>query len=93
MFKIKGETLYFSDFNLEVNKKINKVIKTNFVLAKQSYNKDVLEGKTIGEYGVIKSTIAIADVSCKIKKGHTIRIELQTLRSEDDPNAPGKRRW
>ena len=90
LFKIKGETLYFSDFNLEVNKKINKAIKTNFVLAKQSYNKDVLEGKTIGEYGVIKSTIAIADVSCKIKKGHTIRIELQTLRSEDDPNAQKK---
>ena len=57
LFKIKGETLYFSDFNLEVNKKINKSIKTNIVLAKQSYNKDVLEGKTIGEYGVIKSTM------------------------------------
>ena len=90
LFKIKGETLYFSDFNLEVNKKINKTIKTNFVLAKQSYNKDVLEGKTIGEYGIIKSTIAIADISCKIKKGHTIRIELQTLKSKDDPNAQKK---
>jgi len=86
IFKIKGETLYFSDFNLEVNKKINKSIKLNLVLAQQTYNKDILEGKPIGEYGIIKSTIAVADVSYKIKKGHTIRMELQTLISEDDPN-------
>tara|TARA_B100000161_G_scaffold111299_1_gene78762 strand:- start:48 stop:1718 length:1671 start_codon:yes stop_codon:yes gene_type:complete len=87
LFKIKGETLYFSDFNIEINKKINRDIKGNFVLSKQTYNRDVLEGKTIGEYGIITSTIAVADISYKIKKGHTIRMELQTLRSEDDPNA------
>ncbi len=87
LFKIKGETLYFSDFNLEVNKKINKNLKINFVIAQQSYNKDVLEGKPIGEYGIIKSTIAVADISYKIKKGHTIRVELQELLSEDDPSA------
>ena len=87
LFKIKGETLYFSDFNLEVNKKLNKKLKVNFVIAQQSYNKDVLEGKPLGEYGIIKSTIAIADISYKIKKGHTIRVELQELISKDDPSA------
>ena len=88
LFKIKGETLYFSDFNIEIDKKINKIIKTNFVLSRQKYNKDVLEkGYESGEYGIITSTIAVADISYKIKKGHTIRMELQTLRSEDDPNA------
>ena len=84
---IKNETLYFSDFNLEINKKINKKIKLNLVLAKQKYNKDILEGKTIGEYGIVSSTIAIADISYKIKKGHTIRLELQEMISIDDATA------
>jgi hypothetical protein len=84
---IKDEILYFSDFNLEINKKINKKVNFNLVLAKQKYNKDILEGKTIGEYGIVSSTIAVADVSYKIKKGHTIRLELQELLSEDDATA------
>ena len=79
LISIKGEELYFKDINLEIYKKINKKIKVTGVLAKQSYNKDVLEGKTPGTYGTVKSTIAIADISYKIKKGHTIRVELQEL--------------
>ena len=84
---IKDEILYFSDFNLGINKKINKKVHLNLILAKQKYNKDVLEGKTIGEYGIVSSTIAVADVSYKIKKGHTIRLELQELLSKDDATA------
>ncbi|MBC8266591.1 MAG: hypothetical protein H8E84_06445 [Flavobacteriales bacterium] len=79
LISIKGEELYFKDINLEINKKINKKIKTNFVIANQTYNKDFLEGHTPGDYGVINSTIAVLDVSYKIKKGHTIRMELQEL--------------
>jgi len=76
---IEGEELYYKDLNLEVYKKINKKIRVTGILAKQSYNKDVLEGKTPGTYGIVESTIAIADISYKIKKGHTVRIELQEL--------------
>ena len=53
---------YFSDFNIEINKKINRDIKGNFVLSKQTYNRDVLEGKTIGEYGIITSTMAVTEL-------------------------------
>ena len=77
-----SEELYFKDFNIEVNKKISKTIKTNFIIANQTYNKDFLEGHTKGSDGVINSTILVADISYKIKKGHTIRIELQTLKSK-----------
>ena len=76
---IKEEELYFKDLNLEIHKKINKKLRASGILAIQSYNKDVLEGKTPGTYGVVESTIAIADVSYKIKKGHTLRVELQEL--------------
>jgi hypothetical protein len=35
-----------------------------------------------GDYGVLSSTILIADVSYRIKKGHSVRIELQTLKAK-----------
>jgi len=76
-FFSKNGELFFRDINLEIYKKINKKVKATGILAKQSYNKDVLEGKTT--YGTVESTIAIADISYKIKKGHTVRIELQEL--------------
>ena len=84
------DDLYFSDLNLEVYKKINKDLRLNVVIAMQKYNKDVLEGKTIGEYGIINSYIGVADITYKIKKGHSIRIELQELISKDDSNADKK---
>ena len=91
----KGEKLYFSDFNFEINKKVNKKTKLNLVLSKQKYNKDILEGKIEGEYGIIESLISVADLSYKIKKGHTIRLELQEMFSKDDPNAqnPSDGNW
>ncbi|MAW21166.1 MAG: hypothetical protein CMD16_02075 [Flavobacteriales bacterium] len=72
---------YFQDMNLEINKKINKKIKTTCIIANQTYNKDFIEGKPTGDYGVINSTILVADISYKIKNGHSIRTELQRLGS------------
>ena len=91
LISIKNEELYFQDINLEINKKINKKIKANFVIANQTYNKDFLEGHVPGDYGVLNSTILITDVSYKIKKGHSLRIELQMLNSKqlEDYSAHG----
>ena len=82
LISIKNEQLYFQDINLEINKKISKKIKANFVIANQTYNKDFLEGHVPGDYGVLNSTILITDVSYKIKKGHSLRMELQMLNSK-----------
>jgi len=82
LISVKGEELYFQDINLEINKKINKQIRANFVIANQTYNKDFLEGHVPGDYGVLNSTILVTDVSYKIKKGHTVRVELQALKSK-----------
>ena len=84
---IKDEELYFSDLNIEIYKKINRKLRSNFVLASQSYNKDVLEGKTRGTYGIVKSIIGVVDVQYRIKKGHTIKIELQELLTEQGDGA------
>ena len=82
LISIKNEELYFHDINLEINKKISKKIKANFVIANQTYNKDFLEGHVPGDYGVLNSTIFITDISYKIKKGHSLRMELQVLNSK-----------
>ena len=79
---INNSTINYKDLNLTINKKINKKIKTNFIIANQTYNKDVLEGKPIGDYGILNSTIIVGDISYKIKIGHTLRMELQTLTSK-----------
>ena len=85
-----SEELYYSDINLEINKKLNKRVKYNLVFANQTYNKDFLEGKTPGEYGVINSTIGVLDISYKIKKGHSIRMELQSLMAKQLESASKK---
>jgi len=82
LVSLKGEELYFKDFNVEINRKINKKIKIAAVLAKQSYNKDVVQQQT--DYGIIESDIAVLEVVYKIKRGHTIRVELQELKTEQD---------
>ena len=91
LISLKNEELYFQDINLEINKKISKKVKANFVIANQTYNKDFLEGHVPGDYGVLNSTILIADVSYKIKKGHSLRMELQMLNSKqlEDYSAHG----
>ncbi|MEC7646101.1 MAG: DUF6029 family protein [Bacteroidota bacterium] len=80
------EELYFSDLNLTINKKINKKIKLNLVMASQIYNRDFLEGHVPGDYGVLNSTIFVIDLSYKIKSGHSLRMETQALISNQLEN-------
>jgi hypothetical protein len=89
------EVLHYQDFNISVVKKINRKLNTNFIFANQTYNKDVLEGKPIGDYGILNSTILVSDISYKIKDGHTIRLELQSLMSSqiEDGKQPKEGDW
>ncbi|MBT4345330.1 MAG: hypothetical protein HOD68_04600 [Flavobacteriales bacterium] len=89
------EVLHYQDFNISVAKKINRKLNTNFIFANQTYNKDVLEGKPIGDYGILNSTILVSDISYKIKAGHTIRLELQSLISSqiEDGKQPKEGDW
>ena len=82
LISIKNEELYFNDINLTINKKLNSNTEASFVVANQTYNKDLLEGHVPGDYGVLNSTILIADLSYEIKQGHSLRMELQNLISK-----------
>ncbi len=74
-----GKQVYFSDFNIEIRKKINKKLKVAYSYFNMRYDKDVIEGK-VGE-GVVNASIHIADIQYKLSRKHTLRFEGQHLRT------------
>ena len=83
-FYAVGDEVYFQEANLEVSKKFSNNWKGVFTYLYQTYNKDVVESHAPGDFGTIYSQIAIADLSWKITKKHTLRGELQGLWTKQD---------
>jgi len=80
LLSIKGEELYFSDFNFGFKKKINRKVKVIGNYVDLIYNKDIIQGKNYGKN--IHARIAILDINYKIKPKHTVRTELQYLTTD-----------
>lgn len=78
-----GRELYYSDLNIEVDKKFSKKWKSIFTYLNQAYNKDVVEGH-VNEYGIVYSNIGIADITWNITKIHSLRGEFQGLWTKQD---------
>lgn len=81
-FSIRGEELYFRDYNLSLKKKISRKVKVQFNYLDLIYNKDVIQGKNYGKD--IHSRIAVLDINYKLKRKHTLRAELQYLSIDKD---------
>ena len=73
--------LYFRDINIEVSKKFSKKTKATAKYLNLAYNKDVVQG-LVG-YGTIRANIFIADVTYKVAKKHSLRLETQGLWTKD----------
>jgi len=78
-FKMGHET-YYQDINVQVEKKLSKRFKINFMYAAQQYNKRVVEGE--GE--LIKSHIFVAEGKYQISRKVTLRAEAQYLHTKQD---------
>lgn len=75
------DSLYYSDLNISIERKINKKLKINTIaLSLQSYNKGVFEGSP----GVIHSTIGVLDMTYKINRANAIRCEIQGLLAKEE---------
>ena len=74
-----GDNELFRDFNIIVTKKFSKNWKAIFTYINLYYDKDRVEGHTIGEYGVVNANIGIADVTWKINPDNSLRFEGQAL--------------
>ena len=75
-----GKQTFYQDFNVQLERKINKNFKLNFMYMNQIYNKTVIEG----EGGMIRSNIFIADGKYKFSNKLNLRGEIQYLSTKND---------
>jgi hypothetical protein len=76
---------YYSDFFIEINKKITKKWKTTFVYSNQFYNRNIIQfGAENAGYRNLKTHIAVVDISYKYKSSSSIRLEMQGLFAENN---------
>ena len=81
-----GDTTLYSDFNVEVKKKINKNVKLSFMYIAQEYNKQQVEGGGISEN--VRTNIGAIEFQYKLQNRKSIRAELQHLWTKQD-----KKNW
>lgn len=81
-FGMPGEEVFFKDFNISVKRKFNKKLKAKYTYFNIVYNMDVVQG-LVGK-GTIFADIHVLDMSYKIKPKHTLRVEGQYLRTNQD---------
>ena len=70
---------FYTDVNIELNKRISKQWWLNAMLMYQNYNRQVMEGK--GSF--VRSGIAVIDTRVQVNKNVSMRGELQYLYSPD----------
>lgn len=81
-FGMNPDSLFFRDFNIEINKKINKKLLLNIIYYNQAFNASAnIVAETLG---YIFTNIAVVDVTYKLNKKHSIRGELQGLWTKQD---------
>ena len=78
-FKV-GEEKYFQEFSLEISRKINKKLKLIGTYINTEYNSSVIVGYKWS--GMIYSEIVVLEAQYKIKAKHSIRTELQHLKTK-----------
>ena len=72
-----GKRVYFSDFNVEIKRKLSPKARFVYTYYNMRYDKDVIEGKT--GTGVVNAQIHVLDFTYKLNSKNTIRIEGQHL--------------
>lgn len=74
-----GTSTYYQDIDVQLEKRLGKTTKLNFMYMNQLYNQTLLEGHG----GMLHSHIFVADVKQKLAPKTTLRIEGQYLFSKD----------
>ena len=71
-----GDELFFKDVNFSFNRRLSKNLRMRGEYVNIKYNVDVIKG---GEGGIVNAHIGIIDMSYKIKRGRTLRWEVQHM--------------
>jgi predicted secreted protein len=78
-----GDSKYVRDINLEIRKKINKSWNINYLHYYFEFN-TLVTPVTQDFKGLVYAHIDVVDVQYKIKPKHSVRIELQSLLTQQD---------
>lgn len=76
-FFAPGKRVYFSDFNIEIKRKLSPKARFIYTYYNMRYDKDVIEGKT--GTGVVNAQIHVLDFTYKLNSKNTVRMEAQHL--------------
>ncbi|MFK7784599.1 MAG: DUF6029 family protein [Crocinitomicaceae bacterium] len=84
-----SDSLYWSDFNINIERKFSKKFSLKVSYFNIALNNDVAK-VTDGATGIIRSNIGVIEGRYKINRKHSIRWELQALFINDDKNGDPK---
>ncbi|HXK81543.1 MAG TPA: DUF6029 family protein [Bacteroidales bacterium] len=77
-----GDSLYFQDINLEINKRWGKNLKMLLMYQNLKYNYDILRGTN--EKLIVNAHVAVIDLTYKFKSTIALRGEFQALFTDED---------
>lgn len=77
-----GDSTYFRDYNIEINKKFSKKWKGTILYTRQEYNMDVVQG--LSGRGIIDQDIIVVEATYKIKPKHAIIFQFQNLATKQE---------
>ncbi|MFM7729126.1 MAG: DUF6029 family protein, partial [Flavobacteriales bacterium] len=77
-----GDELFYEDFNITIDRKLNKKTRAILTYMRQAYNKEVIEGRS--GFGIIRSHIGVLEVQHRITPKKSIRTEAQVLLTQKD---------
>ncbi|HPR57603.1 MAG TPA: DUF6029 family protein [Bacteroidales bacterium] len=79
-----GDLTYYRDLSVLADRKINNKWKLLLGYYNQRYNKNVIEDNIYNEDHIVKTNIAVLDLTYKITRKNSLRMELQGLWSKED---------
>lgn len=81
-----SDKVYYSDFTARLTRKLNRKLKMSAMYMNITYDNDVIQGAydydDVPTSGVIYANLYVVEGTWKIKRGHSLRFELQLLNSD-----------
>lgn len=77
-----GDRKYFQDFNIEISRKFSKKFKAKLTYLNFIYDMEIVQG--LGGRETIFADIVIADLLYKFNRKTALRVELQSLTTQQD---------
>ncbi len=79
------DDLYFQDFNVEINRRWNKRLRTILTYIYLNYNKDIIEfGAPNAGFGTVNVHVGVLEAQYKLSKKVSVRTELQYMGTQQD---------